>query len=236
MPMKSIMLIFSFSVTALAQPSLITFSPGECCSTAYQDGKAYYVIRDANVSVMVSAPANYSARLHSVFVSVLQLGDTPVDVNPATFSATAEDADHTVLPYLNEDERAEKERKHKARVSGILLAISAGASGAAAASPQTATVNNSDGTSSTITYTDPNAQARANAQAAEQGDAVRQSIRAAHDSKVKDLLRRNTLQRGGSASGVVYFEGPKGMKNTKKGFTPVAHLDIPVNGTIYRFQ
>jgi hypothetical protein len=66
-------------------------------------------------------------------------------------------------------------------------------------------------------------------QGAAQGDEVRQSIRAAHDAKVSNLLRRNTLQMGGSASGVVYFEGPKGMKNTKKGFTPVAHLDIPVN-------
>jgi hypothetical protein len=123
--MKSIMLIFSFSVAALAQPSVVTFSPGECCSTIYQDGKAYHVIRDANVSVMVSASANYSARLHSVFVSVLQLSDTPVDVNPATFSATAEDVNQTVLPYLDEDERAEKERKHKRAclVFCLLLAL-----------------------------------------------------------------------------------------------------------------
>ena len=234
--MKSILVIFFLSLATLAQPVVVTFAPGDCCSTVYQDGKAFYVIRDANVSVMVSAPANYSARLHSVFVSVVQLGDTPVDVNPATFSAAAEDDSHTPIPYLDMDERAEKERKHKSRVSGILLAISAGASGAAAASPHTATVNNSDGTTSTITYTDPNAQAHANAQATEQGDSLRKNIRAARDAKVSNLLRRNTLQKNGSASGVVYFEGPKGMKNTKKGFTPLAYLDIPVNGTIYRFQ
>jgi hypothetical protein len=213
--MKSIMLIFSFSVAALAQPSVVTFSPGECCSTIYQDGKAYHVIRDANVSVMVSASANYSARLHSVFVSVLQLSDTPVDVNPATFSATAEDVNQTVLPYLDEDERAEKERKHK-RACLVFCLLLALAPLVLPASPQTATVNNSDGTSSTITYTDPNAQARTNAQATEQGNEVRQSIRAAHDAKVSNLLRRNTLQKGGSASGVVYFEGPKGMKNTRR--------------------
>lgn len=53
--LKSILVIFFLSLAALAQPVVVTFAPGDCCSTVYQDGKAFYVIRDANVSVMVSA-------------------------------------------------------------------------------------------------------------------------------------------------------------------------------------
>src|ERR1700733_557312 len=205
---------FTFSQNVLP---VITYADGPCCRTIWSNGKASYLIQDQNVSVLVSGPSNYSASLHSVWISVRQDGDTILDIDPTKFVATADDSNQTLLPYLDMDAKAEHDRKHKRMVGGILLAISAGASGAAAASPQTATVNNSDGTSSTITYTDPNAQARANAQAAENGKAMRSNIQAHYEAQTSGLLRHTTSSKGVIVSGTVYFQGPKHMKATKKG-------------------
>jgi hypothetical protein len=235
--MRYLLLLLALSSAALGQTAapIVTFAEGPCCKVIWENGKAFYVINDDGVSVMVSGPSNYSASLHSVYVSILATGNTPLDINPALFTAIADDPKHTALPYLDMDIKAEHDRHHRAVISGILLALSAGASGAAAASPQTATVNNSDGTSSTITYTDPNAQANANAQAAANGAAARQNIQERYVAQTSGLLRHNTIEKGKFAAGVVYFQGPKGMKATKKGFTPLAAIEIPINGTIYKF-
>jgi hypothetical protein len=160
-----VLLLCSTAAFGQTDISVVRFAEGPCCKVVWENGKAFYVIYDKDVSVMISGPSNYSASLHSVYVSILAIGDTPIDVNPALFGAVADDPNHTPLPYLDMDVKAEHDRHHRAVVSGMLLALSAGASGAAASMPQTATVNNSNGTSSTITYTDPNAQANANAQA-----------------------------------------------------------------------
>ncbi|HMF65760.1 MAG TPA: hypothetical protein VK608_16860 [Edaphobacter sp.] len=219
-----------------SQLKVVSFVDGPCCKVVWQNGKAFYLIQDENVSVMVSGPSNYSARLHSVYVQVRQDGDGPLDVNPADFKVIADDDAKTEIPYLDMDVKAEHDRKHKSLISGILLGIASGASGAAAAAPQMATVNNSDGTSSTITYSDPAAQANANAEARADGKNARANIQAVYDAKTSGLLRHNTLQKSQIASGNVYFEGPKGMKNAKKDFTPLVSIDILINGTIYRFQ
>jgi len=212
------------------------FSEGcSYCKIIWENGKRFYVIYDDNLSVMISSPSNYSASLHSVYVSVLATNGTLVDVNPTLFTAVADDPTQTKLPYLDMAAKAEHDRHHRAVVSGILLALSAGASGAAASMPRTATVNNSDGTSSTVSYTDPNAQADANAQAAANSMAASQNNDAAYAQQTAGLMLHNTISNGKFASGIVYFQGPKHMKATKKGFTPLLGIDLPINGKIYRF-
>jgi hypothetical protein len=152
--MRYLILLLCLSSSAFGQ-AVLTFTDGPCCRVVWQDGKAFYVMQDANTTVVISGPSNYSASLHSVQIQIRQDGDTPIDVDPARFEAVAEDPQHTQLAYLDMNAKATHNRKRRAIISGILLGISAGASGAAASMPQTATVNNSDGTSSTITYTDP---------------------------------------------------------------------------------
>ncbi|MDP9051734.1 MAG: hypothetical protein M3O31_13600 [Acidobacteriota bacterium] len=237
MKTKIVLLFFLCSTaSSLSQAPVVLFADAPCCLTVWKNGKASYVIRDANVTIIISGPSNYSASLYSVEVAVRQDGDIPLDVNPATFSVVASDPNHSVLPYLDMDARAAKDRKHDSLLSGIMVGLAAAASGAAAASPQTATVNNSDGTSSTVTYTDPNAQANANAQAEENGRLAVAGVAAKYTAQTAGLLRRNTLHKDETVSGTVYFQGPKTMKATKHGFTPLESIDIPINGTIYRFQ
>jgi hypothetical protein len=232
----SFLLLLCLAAPALSQAPVVLFADAPCCLTVWRDGKASYVIRDANVTVIISGSSNYSVSLHSVEVAVRQDGDIPLDVNPANFSVVASDPNHTVLPYLDMDTKAAKDRKHNSFLSGLLVGITAAASGAAAGLPQTATVNNSDGTSSTITYTDPNAQANANAQAQANSKVASAGVAAKYVAQTAGLLRRNTLHKDEIVSGTVYFQGPKGMKATKHGFTPLASIDIPINGIIYRFQ
>ena len=223
-------------VPASPQSQTVTFTNGPCCKVVWENGHGFYSIQDQDVLVTVSGPSNYSASLHSVFVSVAVLGKYPKDVNPQMFRAIANDADHTILPYLDMDQKAAHDRHRRSVSSGILLAIAGGASGAAAAQPQNVTVNNSNGTSSTITYTDPSAQNAANAQTSASVEASHQAVQRSYEAETQGLLRRNTVAEGKSVAGVVYFQGPKKMKATMKGFTPLAAVEIVLDGKTYRFQ
>jgi hypothetical protein len=207
------------SAVALAEapPPVVTYAEGLRCRTIWHNGKASYLIQDANVSILVSAASNYSASLHSVWVSVRQDGESTLDIDPTKFEAFADDEPHTALPYLDMDAKEEHDRKHKYIVGRNTLGNLAGASGGAAATPQTATVNNSDGTSSTITCTDPNAQAKSNAQAQANEERIRSNIQAHDESQTSGLLRHTTSYKGIVISGTVYFQGPNHMKATKKG-------------------
>ena len=225
---------FFIFIRAHAQ-KIVTYSDGPCCKAVWVNGQRFYIIRDDNVSVAVGPPQNFSARLHAVEVEVRQDGNTSVEVDPATFKAWAADDVKTPLPYVDMEGRAEHDRKHRSLMAGILNGVAAAGGGAAAATPQTATVNNSNGTSSTITYTDPDAVARTNETSATNARKTQEAINTRRDVTVAGLLQHNTLSRGQIVSDLVYFEGPKGMKPTKKGFTPMANVAIVLNGTTYVF-
>ena len=231
----TVLVALSLSASVSQAQKVIGFTPGPCCRDVWVDGKHFYIIQDQNVTVAVGSPQNFSARLHAVEVQVRQDGDTPVDVNPALFSASAMDDQKTPLPYLDYEVRVEHDRKHHSLLSGILNGVAAAGAGASASQPQTATVNNSNGTASTITYTDPNAAREVNDASAAKAAADQRAIDRRAEENASGLLKHNTLSKGQTVIGLVYFEGPKGMKPVKKGFTPMAGVDIVLSGTTYRF-
>lgn len=226
------MLCFACSLLG-AQPRVVAYTEGSCCSVVYENGIAYFVIVDGSTSVVLSRMSDYSARIPSFYISIKNLGKLPLDVDPSLFSAT--ENNNTLLSYLDMDAKAAKDLKRHNKNSLLLMMLVGGLNGAAAAQPQVATVNNSNGSNSTVTYVDPNAQIEANDRTAQLGSQVRSRNNEIFETSTINVLRRNTLQENGSVAGVVYFASPSGMKAAKKASIPMQHVDIVLDGTIYRF-
>lgn len=232
--MKYLLLLLCLNSCAFGQelknPKIITFNAKDssCCKILFVDGKRFVQVTEGDTVVGIGEPVNDGHGEFSVFVAVTQMGTGTAEVIPTDFSALYTDPSHTRFPYLDRD----KEVDRRARKSMWVGILAAGLSGAAAATPQQATVNNSNGTSSTVTYTDPNAQARVNQQSAATNEAIRQNAANAKS----ELLRRNTVTSGATASGIVFFKKPKSSKVKVGKRDGLFAIDIPVNGVVFRFE
>ena len=193
----------------------------DCCTVIYVNGVPYWTITDGAITVSVGMPQIYDKHYFAQMVFISNSGDTPIEVNPATITATGTDS--SLLASVNGD--AVIEKKHRSAIHRNMWA-SALAGAGAGVSQNTATVQNSDGTSSTVTYHDPQADADARNAAASRRD----SIDAKYQASAGTILRRNTLFKGGSAGGLVLFERPKSMD--KRGSLATTTI-IAGNTTFY---
>jgi hypothetical protein len=231
------------SATALAQtsagPKVVTFdrSDAEHCKVIMENGKPLLQSSFGGTSVAVGMPENQGDGEFSIYVAVAQdaTAPSPAEVSPKHFSALYSDSAHTRFPYFDKARDLDTQASIRAAGSpgGPPSGAANGNSSAAAPDPTHPEVM----AVGEVRDTNPGTRSEEETRQLQQRNQAGSSLSQVHPDLARPMvfLRQTTVKQGSRAAGVVFFRKPK---NFKLEFDPTATLgeiDIPINGTIFRF-
>ncbi|MBS1803580.1 MAG: hypothetical protein JST28_09435 [Acidobacteria bacterium] len=245
--MKSFELLLVVPVFAVAQtsPTVITFNRAdtEHCRVLVANGKPLLASTYNGTTVAVSMPDNWENGEYSLFVMVSQKGDGSAEINPKEIYALFSDPAHTRLSWFD--------KKHDLDTLASMRSQGMGQPGGAPGGPPGGfggSNGDSSGANPPMTHPevmergglgDTNQRSKSDEEARNLGlrnaggtGPQRPQLDPAHPPA---FLKHTTVKAGSQASGYVFVRKPKDFRQEVTATSILGEIDIPVNGTVFRF-
>jgi len=245
--MKFLGLLLVVPVLAMAQtaPTVITFDRGdtEHCRVLVASGKPLLASTYKGTTVAVSLPDNWVNGEYSLFVMVSQTGDGSAEINPKEIYAVFSDPAHTRFSWFD--------KKHDLDTLVSMRSQGMGQTGAPGGGPPGGfggSNGDSSGAAPPMTHPevmerggigDTNQRSRSEEEARNMGmrngggaGSQRPHLDPAHPPA---FLKHTTVKAGSQVSGYVFVRKPKGFAEEITANSMLGEIDIPVNGTVFRF-
>jgi hypothetical protein len=217
-------------------PRTVTYSRADTahCKVIAVNGKPLLETTDNGTSVAVGMLQNWGNGEFSVLVSVTQVGPGVAEVNPKGISALYSDAAHTRFTWF--DKGHDLDTQASIRASGV--------SQSGGAPPESGPVGDSSAAMAAPTHPeamrDPTTNPGTRSSEEERQLQLRQSASPARPQQLDPahppvFLRHATLKQGDKTYGYVFLRKSKGSKLEASPMGMLDEIDIPLNGTIFRF-